>query len=162
MNGELEFRQITRENMESLSDLILPMIYEELDEQEHMEEEYIAIAAYREDKPVGAIVCDMEADGDLTLLSVWTEQSCRRQGVASALLQKMTEVALQLYDWEKGQFGDDIVLSAMYCLPDRYRKPLEEWLMKNDFTDFAILRPAEEDRPEICAASAEIHFMRYE
>ena len=40
------------------------------------------------------------------------------------------------------------------------RKPFEEWLMKNDFTEFGIVREEEGDRPEICTAVADIHFFR--
>ena len=39
-------------------------------------------------------------------------------------------------------------------------KPFEEWLMKNEFTEFGIIRNPEGDRPEICTASADIHFFR--
>ncbi len=80
--------------------------------------------------------------------------------MASGLSKKMTEVALALYDWEGGQYGDDITIKTMYCLEDQYREVFEAWLEKNDFTDYIILREGTADRPEICGATAEVHFFR--
>jgi hypothetical protein len=37
---------------------------------------------------------------------------------------------------------------------------LSSWLEKNDFTDFGIIKAATETTPEICTATAEIHFYR--
>ena len=81
-------------------------------------------------------------------------------GIASALLDKAVQVAAALFDYEEGQYGDDITLKTMYCLSDEYRKPFEEWLMKNDFTEFGILKSSGDGRPEICSASSDIHFFR--
>lgn len=136
------------------------MIYDELREQVHIETDYIGIGAWLEGKPVGAIVMDMDDDGNLTLLSIWTDQSYRRQGVATALFGKVLDVATQLYDWDEYQYGDDIMVNTMYCLEDRYRLPLEEWLKKIDFTDFCLLKDENDDRPAIRSATAEVHMFR--
>ena len=56
--------------------------------------------------------------------------------------------------------GDDILLKTMYCLREEYRKPFEEWLVQNDFTDFGILKQADGTSPEIRSATAEIHIFR--
>ena len=48
----------------------------------------------------------------------------------------------------------------MYSLQEEYSQPFRQWLEKNDFTDFAILKEAKDGQPEICAASAEINFFR--
>ena len=103
---------------------------------------------------------DPEGSGDLNLLSVWTAPEYRRMGIASALLDKALEVAAALYDYEEGQYRDDITLKTMYCLSDGYRKSFEEWLMKNDFTELGILKSSDGERPEVCSASADIHFFR--
>ena len=43
-----------------------------------------------------------------------------------AFLDKALEAAAALYDYEEGQYGDDITLKTMYCLSDEYRKSFEE------------------------------------
>ena len=158
--GAIEFVQVTAGDLEKYRMLILPAIYDELSASESMETEYICIAAQDGDEPVGVIVTDMEDNGDLNLLSIWTDQRCRRQGVATALLKKMTYVAFRLYDWDDTQYGDDIIIKAMYSLSDNFREPFEAWLKKNDFTDFAIMDEGEGDKPAICGATAEVHFYR--
>lgn len=155
-----EYRQITKKELESFKPLILPDIYEELSDQEEIDTEYICIASRLNDTPAGAIVVDLEGSGDLNLLSVWTLPEYRHMGIASALLDKALQVAAALFDYEEGQYGDDITLKTMYCLGDEYKKPFEEWLMKNDFTDFGIYRSSGDGRPQICSAFADIHFFR--
>lgn len=155
-----EYKEITKEGLEEYRPLILPMVYEELCEQERIDTEYICLSLWLNGEPVGAIIAELEDSGDMNLLSIWTDQRYRRMGVASALRDKMTEIAVNLYDWEEGQYGDDILFKTMYSLSEPYRTPFEEWLKANDFTDFAILREAEGDKPAICAASAEIHFFK--
>ncbi len=91
---------------------------------------------------------------------IWTEPKYRRMGVASALHEKMNTVAVNLYDWEEDQYGDDILIKTMYCLSPKYREVFEAWLMANDYTDFCILKDESPDTPEICSATAEIHFFR--
>ena len=155
------YSQITEKNLEEYEPLILPMVVEELKQQGNFEENYLALAADDKDGAVGALVAELEDNGDISLLSVWTDEEHRREGIASGLLQKMTEVARALYDWEDSQYGDDILLKVMYCLEDEYREVFEEWLRKNDFTDFLVMRDKSQNRPEICGATAEIHFFRY-
>ena len=155
-----EYRQITKKELESFKLLILPDIYEELCDQEGIDTEYICIASWLNDMPVGAIIADPEGSGDINLLSVWTVPEYRHMGIASALLDKTLQVAAALFDYEEGQYGDDITLKTMYCIEDEYRKPFEEWLMKNDFTEFGVIKVSEGDRPEICIASSDIHFSR--
>ncbi len=155
------YSQITEKNLEEYEPLILPMVVEELKQQGNLEENYLALAADDKDGAVGALVAELEDNGDISLLSVWTDEEHRREGIASGLLQKMTEVARALYDWEDSQYGDDILLKVMYCLEDEYREVFEEWLRKNDFTDFLVMRDKSQNRPEICGATAEIHFFRY-
>ncbi len=156
----ITYEQITEKDISKYKDLILPMVYEELLLQENIEENYLALAATDGDTALGALVAEWEEDGDITLLSIWTSKDHRREGVASGLIKKMTEVALALYDWEGGQYGDDITIKTMYCLEDQYREVFEAWLEKNDFTDYIILREGTADRPEICGATAEVHFFR--
>ncbi len=162
MSEAIDFKQITKEELDAYKGVLLPMIYEELSQQDDIETEYIGIAATEGEKVIGAIVAEPDDDGDLTLLSVWVVPEKRNEGVASQLLQKMLYVAYRLYNWEDGQYGDDITLKTMYCLADEYREPFEKWLEKNDFTDFYITRTSRLGQPDICTASAEIHMYRYE
>ncbi|MBP3196256.1 MAG: GNAT family N-acetyltransferase [Butyrivibrio sp.] len=155
-----EYRQIEKKELESFKELILPDIYEELCDQEEIDTEYICISSWMNDTPVGAIIVDPEGSGDLNLLSIWTVSEYRRMGFASALLDKALQVAAALFDYEEGQYGDDITLKTMYCLGDEYKEPFEEWLKKNDFTEFGILKPTGDGKPEVCSASADIHFFR--
>ena len=156
----IEYKEITKDNLEDYKDLILPMVYEELSEQEDMDTEYICLATWIDEKPVAALIADTEGNGDLNLLSIWTDQDYRNIGVATELLNKMLKVAVNLYDWDEGQYGDDIILKTMYALEGKYRTVLEAWLQKNDFTDFCILKDADDNTPEVCSATAEIHFYR--
>lgn len=157
---KLVYKEITKETLADYQSLILPMVYEELQEQEDMNTEYICIAACLDEEPAGVMIVAPEGNGDLNLLSIWTKQEYRRLGVASALFHKMAEVASVLYDWEETQYGDDVLINAMYCLEPEYREALEGWLMHNGFTDFCVLKPEQEDTPEIYSATAEIHFYR--
>ena len=157
----ITYKQITEKNLSEYEAFMLPMIYEELLQQSCIEENYIALAAIDEDTSLGVVIAEPEDGGDINLLSIWTAMDRRREGIASGLLQKMTEVARALYKWDDGQYGDDITLKTMYCLEDRYRKIYEAWLEKNGFTDFMVMRDETEDRPDICGATAEIHFYRW-
>ncbi len=157
----ITYKQITEANLPEYEALMLPMIYEELKQQTSIEENnYLALAAMDDDTPVGALVAELEDNGDLNLLSIWTDQDHRREGVASGLLHKMADIVRALYNWEDGQYGEDISLKTMYCLNRRYRDIFESWLEKNDFTDFLILRDGNEEHPDICGATAEIHIFR--
>ena len=155
-----EYKEITKEDLEKYQSLILPMVYKELTEQEVLDAEYICISSWLDDRPVGALVADLEENGDINLLSVWTVPDYRRMGIASALLDKMTLIAVNIYEWEDNQYGDDVILKTMYSLSDKYREVFEAWLMENDFSDFCILSEEEEGKPKIRSATAEIHFYR--
>lgn len=161
MMKTITYKQITEKDLSEYEAFMLPMIYEELLQQSCIEENYIALAAIDEDTALGVVIAELEDGGDINLLSIWTAMDRRREGIASGLLQKMTEVARALYKWDDGQYGDDITLKTMYCLDDRYRKIYEAWLEKNGFTDFMVMRDETEDRPDICGATAEIHFYRW-
>ena len=154
------YKEITKKELGKYEDLILPMVYEELSGQDDLESEYICLSTWIDEKPVAALIAEPEDNGDINLLSIWTDQEYRNIGVASQLLDKMLEVALNLYDWDEAQYGDDIILKTMYCLSDKYRAVFEEWLKKKDFTDFCILKKADDNTPEVCSASAEVHFYR--
>ena len=158
---EMEYKQVTKEDLDLYEDLMLPMVYEELSEQEDIETEYLGMAAWEEDAPVGVIITELSDEGDIQLLSVWTDINHRRMGVASDLYKNMLTVARQLYDFDEDQFGDDISVRAMYCLSGDELRALEGWLTDNDFSDLYILREGEDDRPAIRGALSDIHFYRY-
>ncbi len=159
--SEMMIKALEREDLEPCEMLILPMIVEELKQSKDWEEDgYINLVGYEDQTPLGVLIAEADPQGDLTLLSIWTDPECRRQGVATKLLQAMTQVALQLYQWEEHQYGDDVLLRVMYCLENKHLEVFEAWLRKNDFTDFYILDDDADDRPAIRSADAEIHFFR--
>ena len=71
---KLVYKEITKETLADYQSLILPMVYEELQEQEDMNTEYICIAACMDEEPLGVIIVAPEGNGDLDLLSIWTKQ----------------------------------------------------------------------------------------
>ena len=156
-----EYKEITKDELPNYRHLILPMIYDELCQQEDIGSDYICLSSWLNEEPVGVIIVDLEGNGDLSLLSVWTDQRYRRMGVASALKDKMTFVAVNLYDWDDSQYGDDVILKTVYCLSDEHRQAFEGWLRANDFTDFGVLTAKEQDRPEKCCATAQVNFYKY-
>ena len=161
MTEEIIYKQIANKDLKKYGSLMVPMIYEELSREESIETEYLALGAWIGDKPIAAIVADPEERGDLNILSVWTDQEYRRQGVATDLFSKLLQVASGLYQWDELEYGDDIEVKTMYCLENDLRRAFDLWLESVGFSEFNIMRDAEGDRPETCGATAELHLFRY-
>ena len=100
----------------------------------------------------------MEANGDLAVLSIYTIPEHRRQGIASELLKKAIFVSRQLFVFEDGEDEEFINLKAVYRLSEKFKNPFEEFLKKNNFTDFYLLD--EHDNPQVWAAVEEIRFYK--
>ena len=86
---------IDKETLPRYRDLILPYIYEELENcrEDLADENYICLSGTAENDdgiliPIAALVMLMEANGDLAVLSIYTIPEHRRQGIASELLEK--------------------------------------------------------------------------
>lgn len=156
---------IEKEELSQYENLILPYIYEELDDSggELSENNYLCLAASAENEkgslvPVSVLVMLLEANLDLAVLSIYTLPEYRRQGIASRLLDKALFVARRLFVFEEGEDEDFINLKAIYRLSDEFRIPFEEFLKKNNFTDFYLLD--EHDDPQVWAAIEEVRFYK--
>lgn len=156
---------IDKETLPRYRDLILPYIYEELENcrEDLADENYICLSGTAENDdgiliPIAALVMLMEANGDLAVLSIYTIPEHRRQGIASELLKKAIFVSRQLFVFEDGEDEEFINLKAVYRLSEKFKNPFEEFLKKNNFTDFYLLD--EHDNPQVWAAVEEIRFYK--
>ncbi|MBQ6505517.1 MAG: GNAT family N-acetyltransferase [Flexilinea sp.] len=160
----MNFEAIEKKELSKYRELILPYIYDELsDSAGELDENYICLAGCVENEdgiliPVSALVMLMETNGDLALLSIYTLPERRRQGIASELLEKAIFIGRQLYIFDEGENEEFINLKAIYRLSEKFRTPFEEFLKKNNFTDFYLLD--EQDGPQVWAAIEEIQFYR--
>ncbi len=156
---------ITIEELPRYEDLILPYIYEELEDcaVDLADDNYLCLAAEVENEdgilfPVSVLIMLLEANDDLAVLSIYTLPEYRRQGIASKLLDKALFVARRLFVFEEGEDEDFINLKAIYRLSDEFRIPFEGFLKKNNFTDFYLLD--EQDDPQVWAAIEEVRFYK--
>ena len=155
---------ITKEKLADYKHLMLSYIYEELDTyEEDLDCEYICLAASAPNNdgiiiPVSVLICLMEPYGDIAVLSVYTLPAYRRQGYASALLDKAVFVARRLFVFEDGEDEEDVDLKAIYRLSPDIQEVFEAFLKKNHFVDFVLLD--EDDDPQVWAAMAEYHFYK--
>ena len=155
---------ITKDKLKDYEHLMLSYIYEELESYEDdLDCEYICLAVTVPNAdgiiiPVSVLICLMEPFGDIAVLSVYTLPAYRRQGYASALMDKAVFVARQLFIFEEGEDEEDVNLKAIYRLRPELQKVFEEFLKKNHFVDFFLLDEA--DNPQVWAAMAEYHFYR--
>ena len=161
----MNIEAIEKEKLPQYQDVILPYIYDELDEcgGDLAENNYLCLAANVENEdgilfPVSALIMLLEANEDLAVLSIYTLPEYRRQGIASKLLDKALFIARRLFIFEEGEDEDIINLKAIYRLSDEFRIPFEEFLKKNNFTDFYLFD--EHDDPQVWAAIEEIRFYK--
>ena len=136
---------IDKETLPRYRDLILPYIYEELENcrEDLADENYICLSGTAE-------------NDDGILIPIAAEH--RRQGIASELLEKAIFVSRQLFVFEDGEDEEFINLKAVYRLSEKFKNPFEEFLKKNNFTDFYLLD--EHDNPQVWAAVEEIRFYK--
>ena len=160
----MKIEAITKENLPRCRELILPYIYEELENYEgDPAAEYICLQYNETDEdgtiaPISALIMLMEPEGELAILSVYTLPEYRRQGYASELLAKAVFVARRLFQFDEGEDEEFIDLKAVYRLTDEYRRAFEAFLKVNGFTDFYLID--EEDAPQVWAAVAELRFYK--
>ena len=157
---------ITKEKLSDYRHLMLSYIYEELESYEDdLDCEYICLSAMAPNEdgiiiPVSVLICLMEPFGDIAVLSVYTLPGYRRQGYASALLDKAVFVARRLFVFEEGEDEEDVNLKAVYRLRPELQEVFEAFLKKNHFVDFVLLD--ENDDPQVWAAMAEYRFYKTE
>ncbi len=154
---------ILKEDPDPYKKLMLPYIYREFKGARGAGEtdtEYFGLAAVLEQGDAGykkirvrnggprvasVIVIQPEATGDLNIVSLYTRPECRRNGYASALVDKALFVARQLFTWEEDEVEDIIIYKTLYRLPADLMEVYEAFLKKNGFTDFVLLESAEEN-----------------
>lgn len=162
----MKIEEIVKEELTEYQDLILPYIYDELEDTDGvLSDDYICLAGSVENEdgiliPVSAAVVLMEDNGDLSVLSIYTLPEHRRKGYASELLDKAIFVGRQLYIFDEGEDEEYLDMKAIYRLSEKYRTPFEEFLKKNNFTDFYLLD--KDDDPQVWAAIAELCFYKTE
>ena len=90
---------IEKEELSQYENLILPYIYEELDDSggELSGNNYLCLAASAEDEkgsliPVSVLVMLLEANLDLAVLSIYTLPEYRRQGIGLKMVQNVTAI----------------------------------------------------------------------
>ncbi len=151
-------REITRRNMEKYRELILPSVYEELSGVKTLCEEYFCLGLDNGSSPASALIADMEDNGDLNLLSVYTDLPMRRSGYGKRLFDSLCRLAASLYEWDRGQRGDIITIKTTYCLFDEFRIPFEEWLRSVGFDRFYVIDGEEYDSDtKVRAATAQLY-----
>lgn len=112
--------------------LILPSVYEELPkETEPIEEGYLCIGAFVDGQPAAAIVVYLEPYGDLDLRSLFVCTQYRRRGIASALMNRVVQVAVAAFQFEEPE--EIISFKMMYALPPHLKAPWEAFLRADGF-----------------------------
>ncbi len=165
---------IMPDKLEDYEHLILPVVYEELTERQQNSKEEgeegeedicFCLAAFEEpddpqegsDKPVSALVAELEYIGDINILSLFTLPEYRRKGYAQALVKKAVETARALFQWEDGEKEDEVILKTLYRLPPKMEEDYEGFLKAVGFTDFVLL---DEDKLKVWSAHASLRFYR--
>ena len=152
---------IGKDRLPFFRDLILPSVYEELKRfPGDPETEYICLAASPEDQegPASALVAQMEEEGDLNILSIFTLPEHRRRGLASFLVSRLLNAALGLFQWGPGETEAGIYLKTLYRLPPGAEAAYDAFLKKNGFTDFYFLE--EDPQYRTWCAVAEVRFFK--
>ena len=166
MNIEL----IKRDDIEKYRNLILPVVYDELKEafryETKKELEYLCLVL-KSPEPAAAIIAELEATGDINILSIYTLPEFRRKGYGTALVQTAVKVSRGLFQWDEGETEDDVILKTLFRLPHDMEEDFASFLAANGFTDFILLEDEDDEATEagidgeklnVWSAYAEIHF----
>ena len=135
----MEIEVITKEKLADYKQLMLSYIYDELESYEDdLDCEYICLAAMVPNAdgiiiPVSALICQMEPFGDIAMLSIYTLPGYRRQGYASALVDKAVFVARRLFIFQDGEDDEDVNLKAVYRLRDESRERIHRDMLIRDY-----------------------------
>lgn len=138
MRDKITYRVITTSDLTRYQSVILPVVYEKLFESKDLlEDQYLCIGALKE-KPVGAIVVQIDEADDLNLRSLMVSSDCRRQRIGLTLLDKMLQVVVQTSDLEEEE-SLEICMKAMYALNEKNLKQWQEFLKAAGFSNFLDL-----------------------
>ncbi|WP_026528452.1 GNAT family N-acetyltransferase [Butyrivibrio sp. VCD2006] len=177
----MRIESITRENLDDYKGMILPYIYDEFTGNgAELDTEFMGLSAVLDEsdegyddamKATGSVACasvlvvQPEAEGDLNIVSIFTLPALRRRGYASALMDKALFIARKMFIWDEEENESLILFKTLYRIPDDIREVYEEFLMKNNFTDFIQVETADNIPDDglcldVWSASAEVKFYR--
>lgn len=126
------YQSICSADRKLFEQLILPSVYEELPkETEPIEEGYLCIGAFVDGQPAAAVVVYLEPYGDLDLRSLFVRTRYRRRGIASALTNRVVQVAVAAFQFEEPE--EVISFKTMYALPPHLKAPWEAFLRADGF-----------------------------
>lgn len=129
---QVTYQSICSADLMLFETLILPSVYEELPKDtEPIEEGYLCIGALVDEQPVAAVVVYLEPYGDLDLRSLFVLTQYRRRGIASALTNRVVQVAVAAFPFEEPE--EVISFKMMYALPPHLKAPWEAFLRADGF-----------------------------
>lgn len=129
---QVTYQSICSADRKSFEPLILPSVYEELPKDtEPIEEGYLCIGALVDGQPVAAVVVYLEPYGDLDLRSLFVRTRYRRRGIASALTNRVVQVAVAAFQYEEPE--EVLSFKTMYALPPHLKAPWEAFLRADGF-----------------------------
>ncbi len=150
---------ISTRNLKNYKEVIIPGIYDELEaERSVMADNYICLGARDKDGVTGALIAHIEPDTtDIQIISIYVLPGKRRKGVGSSLVKKLFDIVGNTYVFDEGEYGTDVFVKTMYCLPADIRSSYEAFLKANDFTRFYIFKKAKGRAAALCGADAQLH-----
>lgn len=159
----MKIEAIGKTELDKFKKLILPMVYEELEDNwvpaGPEGDIYLCLAAFDDDgTAAAALVIELEITGDMNVLSIYTLPGYRRRGFGRELLKRAVITCRQLFIWEEGETEEQVVLKALYRLPKEADMVFETFLKSAGFTDFVLLDTV--DGLPVYSAFEEIRFFR--
>ncbi len=151
-------QSITTRNLKSWKDLIIPVIYEELDlSRKELEDNYFCIGVKEGSDRAGALIAHIEPEtGDVQIISIYVLPEFRRRGHGSALVKALSDLMSSAFRFAYDELSSQIFIKTMYSLPAEYRKKYEAFLKAAGFTQFYIFKKAAGRKPALCGADAEL------
>ena len=150
---------ISTRNLKNYKEVIIPYVYDELEAERHiMADNYICLGARDRDGALGALIAHIEPDTtDIQIISIYVLQKKRRNGVGSGLVKRLFDIVGNTYVFDVGEYGADVFVKTMYCLPADIRSSYEAFLKANDFTRFYVFKKAKGRAAALCGADAQLH-----
>ena len=151
-------QSITTRNLKSWKDLIIPVIYEELDlSRKELEDNYFCIGVKEGSDRAGALIAHIEPEtGDVQIISIYVLPEFRRRGHGSALVKALSDLMSSAFRFAYDELSSQIFIKTMYSLPAEYRKNYEAFLKAAGVTQFYIFKKAAGRKPALCGADAEL------
>lgn len=135
---ELTFEAVTGTNKKDYKDCIFPQIFAGLNSPVQEDGTILCIGARdaAAQKACGALTAMLKNSGDIEILCIFVDISCRRQGIGRDLFHYLLKAARASFT---GEFKDGktvIEININYSLPEDEIKDFESFLKHTGFTDF--------------------------